>query len=221
MGTFYGNVLVGRSCKEVVPLLAGADIRGYALPVGPAHTVICPADEPGAIELAGTVSRLLGGPALGTYVFDSDVLVMQVYEGGELRHVYDSYPGYFQGDHDLEEVEEDLDRYTEVGWPDPVGADPDAFLPLAAHAVDLAALASVLHSVPLNPEDGEDGRYVFANAQHYDVMRLLGLDALRLSTGFGEISRGFLPTGTAPDDLWLLGGVSFGAVGEGADAAGA
>ncbi|MFF4354276.1 hypothetical protein [Streptomyces sp. NPDC001530] len=217
MGSFYGNVLVARACEEVVPLLGGAasgagdeGIPGYALPVGPRHTVIYPDPETGAPDLAGPLSRLLGAPALGMYVFDSDVLLMSVYEDGELRHHYDSYPGYFdegETDEDGEPVATD-DFFDNPTWPDPVGVDPEAFLPLAAGPVDRAALESVLRVIPLDPEDGEDGRYVFANDQHYDVMATLGLNAPRLSTGFGYLSSGELPYETAADELVVLGGAA-------------
>ncbi|MFI8189609.1 hypothetical protein ACIF8T_12550 [Streptomyces sp. NPDC085946] len=215
MGAFYGNVLVARACEEVVPLLAGVSgpdgevLRGYAMAVGPRHAVIHPEEETGALEWAGTLSRLLGAPALGTYLFDSDVLVMRVYEDGELRHGYDSCPGYFDEDDrgGAEDGEDEQDA--DFDWPAPLGADPGAFLPLAAGPVDLPALESVLRGVPLDPEDGEDGRYVFADAQHCDVLALLSLDASRLSTGYTHLSREGLPPDTAPDDVWLLGGATF------------
>jgi hypothetical protein len=200
-------VLVGRACAEVVPLLACADVSGYALPVGPGHTAIYPDPDTSAPDLAGALSKLLGAPAVGTYVFDSDVLVMLVFEDGELRLDYDSCPGYF----DEPETDDDGDPLTPVdeddfAFPEPVGVDPDAFLPLAAGPVDRAALESALRGVPLDPEDGEDGRYVFANAQHYDVMACLGLNAPRLSTGHRYLSWGDMPHETSADDLILLGG---------------
>ncbi|WP_030043535.1 hypothetical protein, partial [Streptomyces resistomycificus] len=125
MGTFYGNVLVARTCDEVVPLLAGAGdpdgepLRGYAMAVGPGHTVICPAEGTDAIGLAGPLSRLLGAPALSAYVHDSDVLDLRVFVGGEQRHGYDSFPGYF----DEVETDEDGNPVGAVaeGRPEPVG----------------------------------------------------------------------------------------------------
>lgn len=236
MGTFYGNVLVARKCAEVVPLLGGGEptgtdggvtgadggvLRGYAMPAGPHHTVICPDPETDAIELGGPLSRLLGVPALSTYLFDSDVLDMRVYEAGELRHVYDSYPGYF----DEDETDEDGNLVVGGGddgsvqddgdftHPEPVGVDPEAFLTLAAGPVDRAALESVLRSIPLDPEDGEGGRYVFADDQHYDVMTLLGLDAARLTTGYGYLSRGELPGEMPVSELMVFGGARFGPAG--------
>ncbi|WP_416974470.1 hypothetical protein [Streptomyces sp. 4F14] len=211
MGTFYGNVLVARPCQEVVPLLseetaAGRPaIRGYALAVGPRHTVIHPAEETEALTLAEAVSRRLSVPTLGMYVFDSDVLVMQVYEDGELRHVYDSWPGYFSTERPADAWSSDA----APSWPEPLGAAPTALLPFAAAPVDIPALESVLRCVPLAREDGKDGRYVFADAQHYDVMALLGLSAPRLNTGYGALSQGYLPPGTALTELWLLGGATF------------
>lgn len=218
MGSFYGNVLVARAYEEVVPLLAGAEalsltgaegegIRGYVLPAGPRHTVIYPDPETGAPELAGPLSLLLGAPTMGTYVFDSDVLLMSLYEHGELRHHYDSYPGYFD-EGETDEAGEPVipDDFDSPRWPDPVGIDPEAFLHLAAGPVDQAALESVLRLVPLDPEDGEDGRYVFANDQQYDVMATLGLDASRLCTGYHYLSSGALPPETSADELVLLGG---------------
>jgi hypothetical protein len=210
VGTFYGNVLVTRQRDEVVPLLAevtgaeGRSIRGYAMAVGPGHTVIFPDEGTDAIGLARELSRLLGVPTLSAYVHDSDVLDMRVYEDGELRHLYDSCPGYF------DEVERDEDGNpvggVEEARPEPVGADPEAFLPLAADPVDRAVLESVLRRTPLDPEDGEGGRYVFADDQHYDVMATLGLDAARLTTGYEYLSRGHLPKGMSADDLVVLGG---------------
>ncbi|KOU68921.1 hypothetical protein ADK57_15050 [Streptomyces sp. MMG1533] len=216
MGTFYGNVLVARTCSEVVPLLDGGTgaagvpgsggeaIRGYAMAVGPRHTVICPDEGTDVVRLAGPLSRLLGAPTLSAYVYDSDVLDMRVFQDGELRHCYDSFPGYF------DEVETDEDGNPVGGadgaYPEPVGADPEPFLPLAAGPVDRAMLGSVLRRTPLDPEDGEGGRYVFADDQHYDVVSLLGLDTARLTTGYEYMSRGHLPAGTQLGDLIMLGG---------------
>lgn len=224
MGSFYGNVVVARPCAEVAPLLAkvsGAEdglatIRGYALPAGPGHTVIYADPDTGSLDLAEPLSALLGAPALAMYVFDSDVLMMRVYEDGRLRHDYDSYPGYF----DEGETDENGDPVAGAGsfdCPEPDGATPEPFLPLAAGPVDRAALQSVLRGIPLDPEDGEDGRYVFADSQQYDVMNLLGLDAHRASTGYEYVSRGQLPRGTSADELLLLGGAVRPAVRAGRD----
>ncbi|USQ89028.1 hypothetical protein NFX46_37970 [Streptomyces phaeoluteigriseus] len=205
MGTFYGNVLVARPCAEAVPLPAGEGVTGYALPVGPGHTVVHPDPDTSALDLAAGLGRLLAAPAVGTYVFDSDVLVMLVHEDGVLRLDYDSCPGYF----DKPETDENgnpLVPVDDFGFPAPVGVDPDAFLPLAAGPVDRAALESALRGTPLDPEDGEDGRHVFADVQHYDVMACLGLHAPRLTTGFHYLAGGDLPYGTAAEDLVVLGG---------------
>lgn len=212
MGSFYGNVLVARECAEVVPLLAGATgvggeaLRGYALPAGPAHTVIFqPGPESDAIELAGPLSRLLGAATLSSYVHDSDVLDLRVFVDGEVRHRFDSWPGYF------DEGEIDEDGNPIGGSPtegrEPMGADPEAFLPLAAGPVDQVVLGAVLRGRPLDPDDAEDGRYVFADAQHHDVMEALGLDAHRLSTGYAYLARGYLPEGLLTDELVVFGGV--------------
>jgi hypothetical protein len=208
MGSFYGNVLVARACEAVVPLLADRDIRGYALPAGPEHTVIYPDPDTSGIDLAEPLSKLLATPALGMYVFDSDVLVMQLYEDGAVRLDYDSCPGYFdQAESDAGDPpgNDDSDEEPFV-WPEPRGVDPDALFPFAAGPVDRAALESALRDIPLDPEDGEDGRYVFADAQHFDAMTCLHLNAPRLNTGYHYIAGGELPYETTADDLHLLGG---------------
>ncbi|GHE74757.1 hypothetical protein GCM10014715_31710 [Streptomyces spiralis] len=204
MGSFYGNVLVARACEAVVPLLDGQGLRGFALPAGPEHTVIYPDPETSGPDLAGPLSKLLAAPALGMYLFDSDVLVMTLYENGDLSHFYDSFPGYF--DEPEDDGEDPPSAEEPFEWPEPTGADPDAFLPLAAGPVDRAALESVLRCIPIDPEDGEDGRYVFAEAQHFDAMDCLRLNAPRLTTGYRYLTQGDLPYGTTADDLVLLGG---------------
>lgn len=204
MGSFYGNVLVARACEAVVPLLDGQDVRGYALPAGPEHTVIHPDPETSGPDLAGPLSKLLGAPALGMYLFDSDVLVMTLYENGGLIHCYDSFPGYF--DEPEDDGGDPLSDEEPFEWPEPAGADPDAFLPFAAGPVDRAALESVLRGIPIDPEDGEDGRYVFADVQHFDAMDCLRLNAPRLTTGYRYLSQGDMPHETTADDLVLLGG---------------
>ncbi|MFH9826972.1 hypothetical protein [Streptomyces bobili] len=206
MGTFYGNVLVARSCAEAVPLLAGEGVTGYALPVGPGHTVVYPDPDTSALDLVGGLSELLAAPAVGTYVFDSDVLVMLVHEDDALRLHYDSCPGYF-AEPEIDEYGNPLVPVDDVGFPAPEGVDLDAFLSLAAGPVDRAALESALRGIPADPEDAEDGRYVFADVQHYDVMACLGLDASRLTTGFSYLAGGDLPYGTSAGDLVVLGGV--------------
>ncbi|NNN34114.1 hypothetical protein HLK59_27885 [Streptomyces sp. S3(2020)] len=219
MGTFYGNVLVARKRAEVVSLLDGATgedgraLRGYAAAAGPGHTALFfPDPETDAIELAGPLSRLLGAATLSSYVHDSDVLDLRVFEDGEERHFYDSYPGYF----DEGETDEDGNP---VGGdslrPDPDGADPEAFLPFAAAPVDRTVLESVLRRTALDPEDGGgDGRYVFAEDQHHDVMETLGLDGRRLCTGYTGLSRGELPAGLPLEELMVFGGAAFGPAGD-------
>ncbi|MEU0596659.1 hypothetical protein ABZ484_00105 [Streptomyces sp. NPDC006393] len=204
MGSFYGNVLVARACEAVVPLLDGQGVRGYALPAGPEHTVIYPDPETSGLDLAGPLSKLFAAPALGMYLFDSDVLVMTLYEDGDLCHSYDSFPGYF--DEPEADGEDPPSVEPRFEWPEPTGADPDAFLPLAAGPVDRAALESVLRGIPIDPEDGEDGRYVFAEAQHFDAMDCLRLNAPRLTIGYRYLAQGELPYETTADDLVLLGG---------------
>ncbi|MDN3023439.1 hypothetical protein [Streptomyces sp. S.PB5] len=222
MGTFYGNVLVARECAEVVPLLAGATgrdggvLRGYAVPAGPGRTVVFPDPETDAIDVAGPLSRLLGAATLSSYVHDSDVLDMRVFEGGEERHFYDSYPGYFDAaetDENGDLVQDDEDD-EDFAYPDPVGADPEAFVPFAVEPVDSGVLESALRGIPVDPEDGENGRYVFADDQHYDVMEALGLDGRRLSTGYTYLSRGALPEGLPLAELMVFGGACFSAAGE-------
>ncbi|MEV6617567.1 hypothetical protein AB0N31_27695 [Streptomyces sp. NPDC051051] len=207
MGSFYGNVLVARPFEEAVPLLAEEGVTGYALPVGPGHTVVYPDPETSSGDVAEGLSKLLGAPAVGTYVFDSDVLVMLVHEDGVLRLHYDSYPGYFD-EPEIDENGNPLSPVDDFTFPAPEGVDPDAFLPLAAGPVDRAALKSALRGVPLDPDDGDDGRYALAEARHYDVMACLRLDAARLTTGFRYLARGDLPHGTAAGDLVTLGGAA-------------
>jgi len=48
-------------------------------------------------ELAGTLSRATGCPTLGILVHDSDVLILRLFEAGELRDAYNSQPAYFGG----------------------------------------------------------------------------------------------------------------------------
>ena len=209
MGTFYGNVVVARACDEVVPLLDGSGIRGYALPVAPGHTVVYPDPETDAVDVAGPLSRLLEAPALGAYVHDSDVLIRRVYEDGELRHAYDSGPGYFEEPATDGDVDEDgggeLADEEAFAFPEPVGADPEPFVPLAFGPVDREALEFVLRGTALDPGDGEGGRYVFANTQHYDAMLCLGLNACRLSTGYHYLSLGGLPHETKAEELLAVG----------------
>ncbi|MFF9626342.1 hypothetical protein [Streptomyces griseosporeus] len=204
MGTFYGNVLVARACGEVVPLLAGEDLRGYAVPVGAAHTVLYLDPETSCPDLAAPLSGLLRAPALGMFLYDSDVLVMRVCDDGQVLVDYDSCPGYFDDEPVPEEDDEDAEWETFV-WPEPVGVEPDAFLRLAAGPVDRQRLLSALRGLPLDPEDDEDGRYVFAEAQHADVMACLGLDPARLAYGYDEVGKGELPRGVVPWDLVLVG----------------
>ncbi|MGV9275249.1 hypothetical protein [Streptomyces griseosporeus] len=204
MGAFYGNVLVARACAEVLPLLAGEDFHGYAVPAGAEHTVLYLDPETSCPDLAAPLSRLLRAPALGMFLYDSDVLVMGVCDDGEVLVRYDSCPGYFDDD-PVPEEDGDHDEEAAFVWPEPVGVDPDAFLRLAAGPVDRQRLLSALRGVPLDPDDGEDGRYVFAEAQHADVMACLGLDPARLAYGYDEIGKGRLPRGVVPWDLVLVG----------------
>ncbi|MFJ4692862.1 hypothetical protein [Streptomyces sp. NPDC088766] len=212
MGTFSGNVLVARPFEEAVPLPAGEGLSGYALPAGQGHTVVHPDPDTSSVDAAGGLSKLLGAPVPGTYVFDPDVLVMLVHGDGALRLHHDSCPGCFDGP-ETGENGNPLTPVDDFEFPAPEGVDPQAFLPLAAGPVDRAAPESALRGIPLDPDDGDDGRYAdgryaFAEAQHYDVMVCPRLDASRSTTGFSHLAGGDLPHGTSAGDPVTLGGAA-------------
>lgn len=189
---------------DALPGIRRQVASGYALGAGPGHSVVFPEANEDVFSLAGPLSLALAAPVLYSYVHDSDVLCLGVHEGGVRLHSYDSWPGYGT-DGGGEEPSDCLDDAEEFSWPEPEGADPEAFMRFAVGPVDRLALQSALKGVPLDPEDGEGGRYVFAEAQHHDAMTALGLPAAVLTSGYDYLRWDDLPEGVTVEDIVLLG----------------
>jgi hypothetical protein len=149
---------------------------GYGVSAGLRFCLIYPdrsIEDNNSFALAGPISQRLEVPVLAAFVYDSDTLEMEVHRSGTLVHAYHSWPDVgWAADHG--------DDGVCVPWckPEPIGADPTAFLDFAAGPVNHALLDSALANDPVDPTDadvdGDDSGYVWAQAQHGDVLTALG-----------------------------------------------
>jgi hypothetical protein len=112
---------------------------------------------------------------------DDDILRYLLYQDGALIDEYNSCPGYFEEDGEIE----------------PAGGDAKALCAaFGAKEEDVAVVDRILRN---STSTGE--RYVFAFQQHEDLCKALGLSDWSVGTGYVSISRGEPPLGLTADDL--------------------
>lgn len=206
-----GNLLVPAPLAHVAPTVSELCAAGYGVSAGPRFCLIYPdrsIEGNNSFALAGPISERLGMPVLATFVYDSDTLEMEVSRDGTLVHSYHSWP-------DVNGTEDsDGEEFDPWAKPEPIGADPTAFLDFAVGPVDHSLLASALANDPVDPADRDvDGLasgYVWAQAQHHDVLKALGHPDHVLNLAhrdYFHISRPWpvLPAGIEWSDLTLFG----------------
>ncbi|MFI0894842.1 hypothetical protein [Streptomyces sp. NPDC020983] len=155
MGTSYEGVLVVAGVGPVRTALAEAGVRAIVAPVGVGRTAILPREGAHNVadvdELGCHLSGTCGFDVLVHSVYDSDLLSLYVYRGGECVHEYHSDTAFLgtafeddDGEMKLlsEGVLHDLD---DPALPSgPRGAEPDVFAPFGTGDVDLDRLGGLL-----------------------------------------------------------------------------
>ncbi|GAA0954567.1 hypothetical protein [Virgisporangium aurantiacum] len=174
MGTSYQTVVVAASIESVRCALEADQVEALLVPAGPDRTAVLPSEgdhdfvDPGSV--AEALSADLKVDALAQVVFDSDLIFLDLYRGGERIFEYVSDPAM---------------RASLDGEPaPPPSADPAgdaafaaaALAPLGVGQVDLAMLAATLRT-------DQDG-WVFAEAWHAEILTVLNLDPTAATMAF-------------------------------------
>ncbi|WP_433890823.1 hypothetical protein [Streptomyces sp. CA-111067] len=191
MGTTYEGMLVMADAAPVCAALSAAGWTAIVAPVGAGRTAVVPREGAYGIAEVDTLGELLSGAGAGFdvlvhSVFDSDLLSLYVYRGGESVHVYHSEMGYlgqpFEDEHGVMKIEFDDVLYDadDPALPiGPRGADPAAFAPFGTGTVDLARLGALLRGENLTEDE-----QIFAEHRHWSVAESLNLRPSPLTTAY-------------------------------------
>jgi hypothetical protein len=188
MGNFYANVTMRAADTDaIVQTLTSLRRRAFVVPAFAGSTVVFDQaiEDGGSRErrrFAAELSRLHGCVALAVKIADDDVLWYALYRAGHLDHEYDSNPSYDEGP------------------PTPPKGGDGAAL---GEAFGVPERAAEIERV-LRAPSGEQG-YVFEHERHAELVRLLGLPATAVATGYGYIEAGELPEGLEASDLRRVG----------------
>jgi len=190
VGAFYVNLVVGTADQSAV----AAALAGRSALVTPAiGGFVIVADEAADTQdqdvirsLARGLSSRLDCPVLAVMNHDDDILWYCLAGGAEIVDEYDSAPGYFDADADVDE---------DGHLPSPAGGD--------AKRLCAAFGSSAVERVQevLRKPSFDDGGYVFAGERHSDLVTALGLPQFSVGFGFVYASAGSLPEGLSQDQL--------------------
>lgn len=179
-------MLVAAGMDEVLAVIAAAGSVAALLPVADGRTAVIPMEgQHGYAEtydLAMAVSEALGCSVATFQVSDSDVLVAELFRGGEHVHEYVSDRSAFanvyeDSDGELKQELEGVVYPADVRLPiNPVGDDPAAFAPFAVGQPDLVGLATALST-----------KQLFAERQHWDIVAALNLDPSGLTVAYRHL----------------------------------
>lgn len=190
MGSSYQGALVVAEVEQVRMALMRAEVTAIVAPVGAERTAVLPRE--GAYNMADVdgLGRYLSGTCgfsvLVHTLFDSDLLSLYVYRGGESVHEYQSDVAY------LGQPFEDADGEMKVKFggvlydsddeslpSGPCGADPEVFAPFGAGDVDLDRFGALLRGDGL-----DEDQQVFAESRHWAVAEALNLQPTALTTAY-------------------------------------
>ncbi|MEV6925638.1 hypothetical protein AB0M46_14215 [Dactylosporangium sp. NPDC051485] len=188
MGTSYQNLMVVGDLADVVGALADLGADAWVLPAASGRAAVLPREGPhnhaDADGLARAISATLHTAAMSNVVFDSDVVLINIYRNGNRVHEYVSEREMLV-DWFIDENDEPKFRLGGVEYPadaeypkGPGGANPQIFAPLGVGPMDLDRLGATLRG-----DFGTDGQ-VFAEFQHRLIMKALNLDPTGLTTAF-------------------------------------
>jgi hypothetical protein len=198
VGTSYQTLLVVGEATHVRAALAEIGVDAWVLPAGPGRVAVLPREEEYSYahvdQLAASLTTRTGGEMLTNVVFDSDVVLMNVYRAGQCVHEYvsrqEALVDWF--------IDDDGESWFRVGGVEypasaptpsgPSGADPDALAPFGVDPVDLARLGALLRGELSN----EDER-LFAERHHRSILTAMNLDPSGLTTAFRWTEPGDLP----------------------------
>jgi hypothetical protein len=197
VGTSYQTLLVIGEPAEVCTALAEIGVDAWVLPAGSGRVAVLPReDEYGYAhvdQLAESITAWTSGAALTNEVFDSDVVLMNVYRNGDCVHEYVSkqemiVDWFIDDDGETKFRIGDVEYAATAPTPSgPRGADPDALAPFGVGPIDPVRLAAVLHG-----EFPDHEGHLFAEQHHRSILEAVNLDPTGLTTAFRW---------TGPDEL--------------------
>lgn len=183
MGTSYETVLVAAGPDETHAVVAALGSVAVLVPVADGRTAVIPKEgRHGYAEthdLARAVSEALGCLVATFQVSDSDVLVAELFRGGEHVHEYVSDRSalatvYEDADGELKQELDGVVYPADIRLPvTPGGDDPAVFALFAVGQPDLVGLATALSA-----------KQLFAERQHWDIVAALNLDPNGLTTAY-------------------------------------
>jgi hypothetical protein len=171
VGTFYANLTVfGTSRASVAEVCRDRGRDAFVIECGDAVVVLDTSFvEDDGLDIVGrALTRDDGVAALGAVVLDSDVLMLQLFTGGELADTYISSPS------DLAAMKGELDDAEDEDDPlPPTGGHAATYVRILGRG-DEAALHAALHLPQAeDPADGDD--WLFAEERHGAVIEALDL----------------------------------------------
>ncbi|CAG7642566.1 hypothetical protein [Actinacidiphila bryophytorum] len=189
MGTSYEGALVVAGVEPVRTALVRADVKAIVAPVGAERTAILPREGAYNVadvdELGRYLSGVCGFSVLVHSLYDSDLLSLYVYRGGECLHEYQSETAFLGTPY-----EDDGEMKVELGGvlydaedpslpSGPRGADPEVFAPFGSGDVDLDRLGALLRGEGLDEDE-----QIFAESRHWAVAEALNLQPAALTTAY-------------------------------------
>lgn len=190
MGTSYEGALVVADVEQVRTALARSQVAAIVAPVAERRTAVLPREGAYSVADIDEVAAYLSGPCglevLAHSLYDSDLLSLYVYRGGECRHTYHSDTAYlvsaFEDDDGVMKAEWDgkLFDLDDPSLPSgPCGADPDVFLPFGTGQVDRDRLGAQLRGDGL-----EQDEKLFAEERHWVIAETLNLQPAALTEAY-------------------------------------
>lgn len=174
MGTSYETVVVAASIGSARASVEADQVEALLVPVGPDRTAVLPREDDHSSADSDGVAKALSADlkvdALSQVVFDSDIVILGLYRGGERVFRYVSDPAM------LASLD---DKPVPPPSADPAGdaaTAAAALAPLGVGPVDLARLAATLRT-------DRDG-FVMAEAWHEEILTALNLDPTGATMAF-------------------------------------
>ncbi|MFI0937446.1 hypothetical protein [Streptomyces sp. NPDC021020] len=191
MGTSYEGVLVVAGVEPVRAALARAEVTAIVAPVGVERTAILPCEGAHNVAEVDDLARYLSGTCgfsvLVHTLYDSDLLSLYVYRGGDCVHEYQSEMAYLGTSFE----DEDGEMKVELGGvlyasddeslpTGPCGADPEVFSAFGTGHVDHGQLGALLRCEGLDDE----GACMYAQGLHWAVSEALNLQPAALTEAY-------------------------------------
>lgn len=190
MGTSYEGVLVVAGVEPVRAALVRAEVTAIVVPVGVERTAILPREGAYNVAEVDDLARYLSGTCgfsvLVHTLYDSDLLSLYVYRGGDCVHEYQSEMAYLGTPFEDEDGEMKVELGGVLHDSDDeslpsghCGADPEVFASFGTGNVDLDQLGALLRG-----EGPDEDEQVFAECRHWAVAELLNLQPAALTTAY-------------------------------------